>query len=90
MSDELLYGGENLIRKYLYIYGGFSYLCETACADIWRYEIPYFPISMAPVGKVINAGNHWTSMQEDLTYGPGKRYKVTMISYQRPKDEFND
>ena len=74
----------------MYIYGGFSYLCTTACYDIWRYEIPYFPLAMAPVGKYFNPANHWEQLQEDSAYGPGKRWKITMIAYQRKKDEFND
>lgn len=35
-------------RKYLYIYGGFSFACETACHDLWRYEITYAPYSYYP------------------------------------------
>ena len=61
-EEELIGDGEPFIRKYLYIYGGFSYLCTTACFDIWRYEIPYIPISMAPTGRVLNSGNHWESL----------------------------
>jgi hypothetical protein len=58
-SDEVLAKGELMVRKYLYIYGGFSYLCTTACYDVWRYEIPYVPLSMPPVARWTNAGNHW-------------------------------
>lgn len=42
----------------MYIYGGFAYKCQTACYDLWAYEIPYTPFSMAPK-KVANYGNHW-------------------------------
>lgn len=58
-SEELLGDEEVFIRKYMYMYGGFSYLCTTACYDLWRYEIPYIPLSMAPSGKSMNPGNHW-------------------------------
>jgi len=58
-SAEELMGDEPFPRKYMYMYGGFSYACTTACYDIWRYEIPYIPISMAPTGRSLNSGNHW-------------------------------
>ena len=80
-ADEVRWNGEEYLRKYLYIYGGFSYLCTTACFDIWRYEISYGPLAFAPPGKWINSGNHWEQLQEDNTYGPGKRWKVSMVSY---------
>ena len=55
-------GKTNMLRKYLYIYGGFAFDCETACLDLWRYEIPYGPIGMYPkkVGRWHNTANHWT------------------------------
>lgn len=81
---------EEYERRYLYIYGGFSYFCQTACHDIWRYEIPYAPIAMAPDGRWKNAGNHWEQLQEDSSYGPGKRWKTAIVPYQRKKDEYND
>jgi len=34
---------QRLLRKYLYVYGGFSFACTTACFDTWRYEISYGP-----------------------------------------------
>jgi hypothetical protein len=82
-------GREEFVRKYLYIFGGFSYKCQTACWDLWRYEIPYFPYIMAPEGRWINSGNHWVQLQDDATYGPGKRWKTSMVAYQRKKDDFN-
>jgi len=53
-------------RKYTYIYGGFSYSCETACYDTWRYEIPYVPVATPPPSKWTNSGNHWELMQDDV------------------------
>ena len=43
-STEETIGDEPFVRKYMYMYGGFSYTCTTACYDIWRYEIPYIPL----------------------------------------------
>ena len=75
-AEEVNNDGTSFKRKYLYVYGGFSFKCATACFDLWRYEIPYTPIIMPPVGRTINLGNHWELLQEDATYGPGKRWKV--------------
>ena len=70
-------------RKFLYIYGGFSYDCETACLDLWRYEIPYGPIAMYPkkVLKWHNRANHWTLVIEDANYSPGPRVKTSMVAF---------
>ena len=81
---------EEFLRKYMYVYGGFSYLCHTACYDLWRYEIPWTPLAMAPRSKTVNAGNHWEQVQDDVDSGPGKRWKVVMVTYQRKKDDYND
>lgn len=89
-AEELFYTREIYVRKFLYIYGGFSYDCHTACADIWRYEIPYTPINVPPPIDWNNYGNHWAELQEDLTYGPGKRWKTSMVTYQRKKGPLND
>lgn len=35
-------------RKYLFIYGGFAFECQTACYDLWKYEIPWAPINYYP------------------------------------------
>ena len=81
-SEEKFYNGEIFLRKFLVIYGGFSYDCHTACSDIWRYEIPYTPMAVPPPsGGWTNRGNHWTNLQEDTSYGPGKRFKVSMVPY---------
>jgi hypothetical protein len=71
--------GKVFERKYMYIFGGFSFECNTACYDLWRYEISYTPLIMAPVADWINAGNHWELLQNDALYGPGKRFKVSMV-----------
>ena len=71
-------------RKYMYVYGGFSYDCATACQDLWRYEISWAPQRWYPEpnsgGAWWNRGNHWTLVKEDSTNSPGRRWKHTMIS----------
>jgi hypothetical protein len=37
---ETIAGNQKVRRKYMYMYGGFSFDCATACMDLWRYEIP--------------------------------------------------
>ena len=76
MSDGKTY----MLRKYLYVYGGIAYDCETACLDLWRYEIPYGPIAMFPkkLNKWHNRGNHWRMVIEDPNYSPGPRVKASM------------
>ena len=68
----------------MYIYGGFSYECATACLDLWRYEIPYAPQRYYPEpdssGEWWNRGNHWSLVKEDASNSPGQRWKHTMIS----------
>ena len=63
----MLDGKTYMIRKYLYIYGGMGYDCETACLDLWRYEIPYGPIALYPKkqSRWHNRANHWTMILED-------------------------
>ena len=87
-EDTYQYLRENtrrrLLRKYLYIYGGFSFNCETACYDLWRYEISYGPMAMYPskAGQWHNRGNHWTLVSEDANYGPGARVYLGMVALQ--------
>ena len=47
------------------------------------------PLNTPPEGKWVNAGNHWFMLQDDVEQGPGKRWKVSMVAYQRIKDAFN-
>lgn len=71
-------------RKYMYIYGGFSFDCTTACKDLWRYEIPYAPQRFYPEPKQTsqwwNRGNHWELKKNDTVNSPGNRWKHKMIS----------
>jgi len=67
-----------ILRKYMYMYGGFSYECVDACGDLWRYEIPwasqrYYP-EPKQTGVWWNRGNHWTLLSNNTSIGPGKRY----------------
>jgi hypothetical protein len=73
-----------VLRKYLYVYGGFSYECHTACSDLWRYEIPYAPYLYFPakLGSWVSQANHWTMLSDGSVYGPGPRVKSSMTSVQ--------
>ena len=85
-------GKTSMLRKYLYIYGGFAFDCETACLDLWRYEIPYGPIGMYPkkVDRWHNTANHWSLVLEDANYSPGPRIKSSMVSIQAFPDPEKD
>lgn len=50
-----------MVRKYMYIYGGFSRDCTTACFDTWRFEIPYGPYAFYPrsLSLKFKYGNYW-------------------------------
>lgn len=65
-------------RKYMYVYGGLSYECVTACGDLWRYEVPWAAQRYYPTPKQgsswWNRGNHWTLLSNDTSTSPGKRY----------------
>lgn len=76
----------------MYIYGGFSYDCATACADLWKFEIPYAPIKLYPEKENAwhNMGNHWTELSKNEIYGPGPRWRMSMVAMQRFKDKFNE
>lgn len=45
----------------MYVYGGFSFDCTTACNDTWRYEIAFGPYAYYPSSKSawVDAGNFW-------------------------------
>jgi len=76
------------MRKYLYIYGGFSFDCQTACLDLWRFELPYGPQVMYPkkIGEWHNTGNHWTLIMENANYSPGPRWRHSLTSIQHFPD----
>ena len=62
-SETIINNNTNLpiVRKYLYIFGGFSRECTTACYDTWRYEISYGPYAYYPrsTSNVYKTGNYW-------------------------------
>lgn len=63
-------------RKYLYIYGGFSFACTTACYDTWRYEIAWAPIAyFGESSSWLNRGNNWKVMHNNKNTGPGARWR---------------
>ena len=50
------------LRKYMFLYGGFSIYCENACNDLWQYEIPYAPYRYYPTNQTLERGNTWTEI----------------------------
>ena len=86
--ESLTIDDEPFLRKYMYIYGGFSFECQTACLDLWRYEIAYGPMAMYPAStEWKNTGNHWVLLTEDANYGPGPRWRHSMAVSQYFPDE---
>jgi hypothetical protein len=74
---------ETLIRKYLYIYGGFSIECTSACFDTWRYEIAYAPYTYYPnsASTFNKPGNYWEVVHNDFNSSPGRRFRHSMVSF---------
>ena len=72
----------NILRKYMYIHGGYSIYCQDACNDTWRYEISYGPQWMYPKSKSSNTwnrGNQWELVNDGSGVSPGNRFKHTMV-----------
>ncbi len=72
---EILDNNTNFIRKYLFIYGGFSIYCQHSCEDMWYYEISYGPQRFYPNISSIEweRGNKWKEIFPWNNYSPGKR-----------------
>jgi hypothetical protein len=70
-----------VLRKYMYIYGGFSIYCVNACDDMWAYEIAYAPQRYYPQEnkEKWNRGNKWSQIYVSSTSSPGKRIGHSMI-----------
>ena len=68
-----------ILRKYMFIYGGFSIYCENACNDFWMYEIAYAPIRYYPNTPNASKGNIWTQIFPSTKVSPGKRIFHSMI-----------
>lgn len=73
-----------VLRKYMYVYGGFALECKDACEDFWRFEIPwaaqrYYP-QPEDVNVYWNRGNTWENMTKIVS--PGPRTKHCMVSSQ--------
>jgi hypothetical protein len=80
-----------ILRKYMYIYGGFSLYCNNACDDMWRYEIAYAPQRYYPDPNVFlgnlkdvqsiywNRGNIWNEVYSGNSLTPGKRMFHSMV-----------
>ena len=70
----------NFLRKYLFIYGGFSIYCKHSCEDMWLYEISYGPQIFYPNttdGKW-ERGNKWKKIIPRNNISPGKRFLHSM------------
>jgi len=70
-----------ILRKYMFIYGGFSQYCENLCDDIWSYEIAYAPQRYFPLSNDLsewNRGNVWNLITPDSAT-PGKRIHHSMV-----------
>ena len=71
-----------VMRKYLYIYGGFSNECTTACFDTWRYEISYAPLAYYPTITIYEKpGNYWEAVHIDFNSSPGRRWRHAMVAF---------
>lgn len=70
----------------MYVYGGFALDCTTACTDLWAYEISYGPYNFYPrhkdPNKWYNFGNHWNMVNDGVNYGPGPRWRNSMVTHQ--------
>jgi hypothetical protein len=77
--------GTPVFRKYMYLYGGFALDCTTACTDLWAYEISYGPYNYYPrhsdKTKWHNFGNHWKMVNDGVNYGPGSRWRNSMVTH---------
>ena len=77
---------KRIVRKYMYIYGGFSLYCQNACDDFWNFEIAYAPQRYYPMNNGDNnsdnwkRGNKWTQIYSASSSNPGKRLKHSMVT----------
>jgi len=63
-----------ILRKYMYVYGGFSIYCEKICDDMWVYEVAYAPQRYYPEqSNQWDRGNIWKNIIPNTSVGPGKR-----------------
>jgi hypothetical protein len=74
--------GQPILRKYMYIYGGFSIYCDYACNDMWRYEISYAPQRFYQTDNKTewNRGNIWSQIYVSSTKSPGPRVYHSMVA----------
>ena len=65
----------HFLRKYLFIYGGFSLYCHHSCEDMWYYEISYGPQRFYPKNNIDSweRGNKWKRIDSMNMTNPGKR-----------------
>ena len=70
---------DNFLHKYMYIYGGMSLSNTEPFADMWRYEIAYFPKKYQH--NSTNKGNIWTLLTppDGVHPGPREHHSMTAI-----------
>jgi len=66
-------------RKYLYVYGGASSMCNNICDDMWKYEIPFAAQRYYSSESNSNRGNNWQVVKNVDSASPGKRVFHSMI-----------
>jgi hypothetical protein len=73
------------LRKYMYMYGGFSIYCEYACYDMWKYEISYAPQRFYPTDNKSEwkRGNVWSQIYVSSTKSPGPRVYHSMVTDEK-------
>jgi hypothetical protein len=80
--DYNLQEAKRIMRKYMYIYGGFSIYCQNACNDFWMFEIAYASQRFYPFRNQFadwNRGNRWTQIYSASSSTPGKRLKHSTV-----------
>jgi len=79
--ENIAKSGKAILRKFMYIYGGFSLYCENACSDFWMYEIPYAPLRYYPyvTSQEYSVGNIWSEIHPANSINPGKRIFHSMV-----------
>ena len=77
-----------IVRKYMFVYGGYSLYCQHSCEDMWSYEIPYAPQRYYPdssystgstsITRLWNRGNVWSRLYPSSFSTPGPRVHHSM------------
>lgn len=81
---------KRILRKFMYVYGGFSIYCQNACGDFWQFEIAYAPQRYYPNNNAQdwNRGNRWTQIYPSSNVSPGKRFRHCAVAVEDYKTIF--